>query len=480
MDEIDLLRRLGAQEPPPDPSAKQSARRRLLQDIKAFEARGSRSSGAEGPPALAERGPRRRAGRRPGLLVAALAALLVIMVVGFAALLRPSETSVLLESPAPSVTSTSAPPQGGSEALLHVQVIPEPGPLLYTEGAVTYVQVLRGDEVLVERGFLPGQPAVLQASLLAGDYRLQSFLRPCEGACPAEPPPANTPGLLDPPVDHCEAEVSVAPGEGVEATVTLRPGADCSTELFRWSLPHLDRPCLPEDVRLVAQGKGATAAILVWVSAEPAGSFSCRLDAPLELALTDAAGHLLEVEGNPAEGRLRGTLTPGGDPIIVRWAWENWCDQGAVGLELGGPVEEARAQAEAPTVGRNTAEMTPPRCDVPTEASTLLPMPPPIEAVQINGVWVFQHRPDVIIEALHSGFPEIRDGCLYVDDTIVVWHADRIEEAEEAVAAAKRGERPQLLIGGGGISLDEGAAPDDIPAVITERCPASAVWFGGP
>ncbi len=84
------------------------------------------------------------------------------------------------------------------------------------------------------------------------------------------------------------------------------------------------------------------------------------------------------------------------------------------------------------------------------------------------------------MEALHSGTPEIVDGCLVVDNTIVVWHVDRLDEADEAVAAAKAGESPQLLIGGGGISLDEGATPDQIPSTITDLCPTSAVWFGAP
>ncbi len=103
-----------------------------------------------------------------------------------------------------------------------------------------------------------------------------------------------------------------------------------------------------------------------------------------------------------------------------------------------------------------------------------------IEAFEIDGVWVFQHQPEVAMDALHSGTPEIVNGCLVVDNTIVVWHFDRIDEAAEAIAAAKAGESPQLLIGGGGISVDEGATPDQIPTIITDLCPTSAVWFGAP
>ena len=103
-----------------------------------------------------------------------------------------------------------------------------------------------------------------------------------------------------------------------------------------------------------------------------------------------------------------------------------------------------------------------------------------IEALQIDGVWVFQHQPEAAMDALHGGTPEIVDGCLVIDNTIVVWHVDRIDEATEAIAAVKAGESTQLLIGGGGISLDEGDRPDQIPTVIADRCPTSAVWFGAP
>ena len=103
-----------------------------------------------------------------------------------------------------------------------------------------------------------------------------------------------------------------------------------------------------------------------------------------------------------------------------------------------------------------------------------------VESLQIDGVWVFQHEPEVSGDALHSGTPEIVDRCLVIDDTIVVWHVDRIEEAKAAIAAAKAGESPQLLIGGGGLSIDEGAEASQIPSIITDRCPTSAVWYGAP
>ena len=103
-----------------------------------------------------------------------------------------------------------------------------------------------------------------------------------------------------------------------------------------------------------------------------------------------------------------------------------------------------------------------------------------IEALLIDEVWVFQHQPELVNQALHGGTPKIAAGCLIIDDTIVVWHVDRIDEAAEAISAVKAGESPALLIGGGGISVDEGARPEQIPIVITDQCPTSAVWFGAP
>lgn len=103
-----------------------------------------------------------------------------------------------------------------------------------------------------------------------------------------------------------------------------------------------------------------------------------------------------------------------------------------------------------------------------------------IQPLQIEGVWVFEHRPDVAMTALHSGVAEIVDGCLYIDGAIVVWAGERIDEAVAVIDAVKSGDQPGLLIGGGGISTNEGASPDDLPAVITDRCPTEVVWFGAP
>ena len=139
----------------------------------------------------------------------------------------------------------------------------------------------------------------------------------------------------------------------------------------------------------------------------------------------------------------------------------------------GSGTESTSTRDEASTTGlTSTAADAEPRDSAADTAG--------IEALQIDGVWVFQHQPEFSNDALHSGTPEIADGCLVIDNTIVVWHVDRIDEAAEAISAVKAGESPQLLIGGGGMSVDEGTRPDQFPTVITDQCPTSAVWFGAP
>jgi len=106
--------------------------------------------------------------------------------------------------------------------------------------------------------------------------------------------------------------------------------------------------------------------------------------------------------------------------------------------------------------------------------------PGEVEAVSVDGVWVFAHDPAAAGDALHSGTPQIIDGCLVIDNTIVVWPVGALDDATAAVAAAHAGEQSALLIAGDGISTSEGTSADLIPEVITQRCPITAVWFGAP
>ncbi|MGI9665675.1 MAG: hypothetical protein ACR2N2_01045 [Acidimicrobiia bacterium] len=122
---------------------------------------------------------------------------------------------------------------------------------------------------------------------------------------------------------------------------------------------------------------------------------------------------------------------------------------------------------------------TPELTDIQEDAFNLDPESP-VTATEVDNVWIFSHEPDAFNEALHGGEAEIRDGCLYVDNTIVVWHVDDVPAAEELIANVDAGTAEGLLIPGGGVSLDEGASAIQIPKVIRDRCSTSAVWYAAP
>jgi hypothetical protein len=101
-----------------------------------------------------------------------------------------------------------------------------------------------------------------------------------------------------------------------------------------------------------------------------------------------------------------------------------------------------------------------------------------LEALEIDGVWVFQHANSGGDDALHSGVAEIRNDCLYVDDAVMIWHEDQIDQAAQLIASVKSGHEPQVSLPGGGTSLDESGTP--IAASITDLCPTRAVWYTSP
>lgn len=101
-----------------------------------------------------------------------------------------------------------------------------------------------------------------------------------------------------------------------------------------------------------------------------------------------------------------------------------------------------------------------------------------VEPLETEGVRVFQHANSGGDDALHAGIAEIRNDCLYVDDAVVVWHEDQIDQASRLIASMKGGDEPQVSLPGGGTSLDEGDTP--IPAIITDLCPTRIVWYTSP
>jgi len=104
----------------------------------------------------------------------------------------------------------------------------------------------------------------------------------------------------------------------------------------------------------------------------------------------------------------------------------------------------------------------------------------PVVALQIEGVWVFEHDPNGYYDAEHSGRADIVDGCLVVDNAVVIWHVSRRADVERVVSEVLSGMHPQIRLGGGGLSLSEGSTLDDFPAAVTEHCAVSEVWFAAP
>jgi hypothetical protein len=59
-----------------------------------------------------------------------------------------------------------------------------------------------------------------------------------------------------------------------------------------------------------------------------------------------------------------------------------------------------------------------------------------VEALQIEGVWVFAYGepPQVSMDALGGGDATVVDGCLEVGEAVVVWHEHHVDAVEEVIA----------------------------------------------
>ena len=102
---------------------------------------------------------------------------------------------------------------------------------------------------------------------------------------------------------------------------------------------------------------------------------------------------------------------------------------------------------------------------------------------QVDGVWVFvfDEEPTSSMHALTGGSASIVEGCLLVDDQVVVWHDQHLAGVEEVVAALNDGQAITIEgLGGGGISLAEGSTTDEFPPEVQEHCSPTAVWFSAP
>jgi hypothetical protein len=124
------------------------------------------------------------------------------------------------------VTRPSAPPEPALGSLSYKQTL-KPGGPLYSEGAVSFVRIeTDGRGVAGAKG---GGPLNGVIRLKPGAYRLVSFQRPCEAACPSES--IGGPGSLDPPTDGCSRAFEVEDAERLHARISVEPGRHCVINL---------------------------------------------------------------------------------------------------------------------------------------------------------------------------------------------------------------------------------------------------------
>lgn len=122
------------------------------------------------------------------------------------------------------------------------------------------------------------------------------------------------------------------------------------------------RSCSSDQVSFTPGTEGAGGAAVIYLEIRHVGA-PCLLDASAKLRIEDGRGALISVEGNPAAQTITRVLP--GESDGVMWQWRNWCG-GAISILLVFSV----AGKIASLVSRAG-----PRCDEPSGASTLVPIP---------------------------------------------------------------------------------------------------------
>lgn len=115
---------------------------------------------------------------------------------------------------------------------------------------------------------------------------------------------------------------------------------------------------------------------------------------------------------------------------------------------------------------------------VSCSSGTAVPPTGSLDSVQLDDVWTFQQASQEGNDATLTGTVEIRNGCLYVGDAVVVWDRDQLSRAEQLIATVRSGEEPEVSLGGREVSLDDGES--QIPAAITGLCPTDRVLYTSP
>jgi hypothetical protein len=106
------------------------------------------------------------------------------------------------------------------------------------------------------------------------------------------------------------------------------------------------------------------------------------------------------------------------------------------------------------------------------------PWQAPVDPAQIGGAWVFTFSlpQGGSMHALLTGQAAVVDGCLQVDDFVVVWRQSHLSTVEEIIGRIDDGETVTVSLGGGGGTLDEGSSVEDFPKSVTDRCSLSGIW----
>lgn len=95
----------------------------------------------------------------------------------------------------------------------------------YIEGSVGFIEVSQpGTETVMRRQRRVEGERSVSLELHPGTYSLTSWQRPCDGNCQDG---------FDPPVDGCEASITLDPGQSVRADVTITPGSGCEIHIRR-------------------------------------------------------------------------------------------------------------------------------------------------------------------------------------------------------------------------------------------------------
>jgi hypothetical protein len=111
------------------------------------------------------------------------------------------------------------------DSTLHMRQVTKRSRPSYTEGFASFLQVRYIEGQVFFRARYPSSGGRSTVEIPPGLYRLESFLRPCNGTC----------ARLDPPVDRCSRRLRFSPDRSstVRAHITVTPTAGCSIRLGR-------------------------------------------------------------------------------------------------------------------------------------------------------------------------------------------------------------------------------------------------------